>query len=335
MKVPSMTAASVTSERRYTMQLNLPVLDQISSCRNLLIAGMGGGFDIFCGLPVYFELQRRGQRVHLGSFSFSDIAGFSGGVRLTDTLVGVTAEYEGLVVYFPELYLAQWFKEKRGEEITVWAFHKTGARPLSENYKVLVEHLDIDGILLMDGGVDSLMRGDEARMGTFIEDAFSLFAVNELRDVPVRLLGCVGFGAEEGVAHAHVFENIAALATGGAFLGSCSLVKQMECYQAYREAVLYVQGRRYQDPSVINSSIISAVDGHYGDYHLTDKTKRGHLWISPLMPIYWFFDLPAVAERSFLLSQLRGTQTFLDGVQLMKDVLSLIPRRDWGRIPLP
>jgi hypothetical protein len=41
------------------MQLNLPILDQLSPCRNLLIAGMGGGFDVFCGLPIYFELQRR------------------------------------------------------------------------------------------------------------------------------------------------------------------------------------------------------------------------------------------------------------------------------------
>jgi hypothetical protein len=51
------------------MQLNLPILDQVSSCRSLLIAGMGGGFDLFCGLPIYFELQRRGQRAHLANFA--------------------------------------------------------------------------------------------------------------------------------------------------------------------------------------------------------------------------------------------------------------------------
>jgi hypothetical protein len=50
---------------------------------------MGGGYDVFCGLPVYLELVRRGKKVHLASFSFSDIARFAGGKRLTDTLVGV------------------------------------------------------------------------------------------------------------------------------------------------------------------------------------------------------------------------------------------------------
>lgn len=44
------------------MDLNIPVFKQLSGCKHLLIAGMGGGFDIFCGLPIYFELQKRGAR---------------------------------------------------------------------------------------------------------------------------------------------------------------------------------------------------------------------------------------------------------------------------------
>ncbi|MCK6628246.1 MAG: hypothetical protein L6R45_24105 [Anaerolineae bacterium] len=34
------------------MNLNLPIFDQVAHCQNLLIAGMGGGFDLFCGLPT-------------------------------------------------------------------------------------------------------------------------------------------------------------------------------------------------------------------------------------------------------------------------------------------
>lgn len=132
-------------------------------------------------------------------------------MRLTETLVGVTAEHEGIVIYFPELYLAQWFQRRRNEAVTVWCFQKSGARPLLENYRVLVDHLSIDGMLLIDGGIDSLMRGDEVGTGTFIEEATSLFAVNELAQIPTRLIGCIGFGAEQGISHAHVFENIAAL----------------------------------------------------------------------------------------------------------------------------
>jgi len=316
------------------MELNLPIFDQLTRCNNLLIAGMGGGFDLFCGLPVYFELQRRGQTVHLANFSFSDIETLKDGIRLSPTLVGVNAQQRDFAIYFPEFHLAQWFAEKRGQDITIWCFHKTGARPLLENYRLLVEHLSIDSILLIDGGVDSLMRGDEAHMGTLIEDATSLFAVNELAQVPTRLIACLGFGAEQDIAYTHVLENIAALTQVGGFFGACSLTPQMDAYQAYEDAVLYTQGKPYQDASVINSCIISAAQGHFGNYHLTEKTKGSRLWISPLMLVYWFFDLPTVAQRNLFLPSLQVTDTFMEAVHAAMSVTRPVPRRTTASLPL-
>src|SRR5215208_6732726 len=109
------------------MELNLPVFNQLSNCKNLLIAGMGGGFDVFCGLPIYFELRRRGQTAHLASLSFSPhLRRLRGGIPLSEGLVGVTTAHRGTVVYFPELYLARWFEEVREEKVTVWCFEMTG-----------------------------------------------------------------------------------------------------------------------------------------------------------------------------------------------------------------
>jgi hypothetical protein len=296
------------------MQLNIPVLEELTTCDNLLIAGMGGGFDLFCGLPIYFELVNRGQRVHLGNFSFSDVVNFTGGTRLTDTLVGVDADYDDYIVYFPELLLSQWFRETRNESVTVWCFHKTGTEPLLKNYRKLVEHLHIDGILLLDGGVDSLVRGDEEQTATLIEDATSLYAVNELRDLAVRIVGCIGLGAEQDLTYPHIFENIASLTKGGGFMGCCSLTPEMESYRSYEEAVLHVQKHPIQPPSVINSSIISAVRGEYGNYHFTEKTAGSRLNISPLMALYWFFNLSVLADQNLFLPNLRGTNTFMETV---------------------
>lgn len=72
------------------MEFNLPIINQLTTCQNLLIAGMGGGFDIFCGLPIYFELKKRGKNVHLANFSFSDVENLSHSLRLSPTLVGVS-----------------------------------------------------------------------------------------------------------------------------------------------------------------------------------------------------------------------------------------------------
>jgi hypothetical protein len=316
------------------MELNLPIFNQLSNCKNLLIAGMGGGFDVFCGLPIYFELQQHGINAHLANFSFSDIENVDFGIRLTKTLVGITSEPKRVFPYFPEFHLVNWFKEKRNEDLTIWCFHKTGAVPLTENYKVLCEHLGIDGILLIDGGVDSLIRGDEAEMGTAIEDLTSLFAVNQLSNITTRLIACIGFGAEQNLTHAHIFENIASLTKAGGFLGSCSLTPQMESYRAYDEAVTHVQSNEFQDASVINSSIVSAVRGNYGDYHLTEKTKRSQLWISPLMPIYWFFDLDCVVKQNLLLPEMEGTMLFRDALYKVIAKAERIPRRTATRIPL-
>jgi hypothetical protein len=316
------------------MNLNLPILDQVTNCKNLLIAGMGGGFDVFCGVPIYLELRRRGQNVHLANFSFSEMSMVRGGVHLSPTLIGVQGGQNDLLPYFPELYLSRWLQEKRAEAVIVWSFTKTGAGPLLDNYRLLAKHLNIDGILLIDGGVDSLVRGDEAGTGTLIEDACSLYAVNELTEVPVRLLACLGMGAEQDMTHAQILQNIASLTAAGGFLGSCALTPQMQAYQLYEEAVLYAQSQPVQDASVINSSIISAVQGHYGDYHLTEKTKGGRLWISPLMTLYWFFDLPTVACHNLYLSHLKDTDSFMAALYAYRNATRSFSKRHPVSFPL-
>jgi hypothetical protein len=316
------------------MELNLPVLHELTACKNLLIAGMGGGFDLFCGLPVYFELRRLGHQVHLASYSFTNLSRCKEGTWLSDSLLGVTADNSAFLPYCPEIHLAQWLRQERGEEVTVWCFEKTGVEPLAEGYRALVRHLSIDGLLLIDGGVDSLLHGDEPRLGTVLEDAISLVAVRDL-EVPFKLIACLGLGAERDMSHWHVFQNIAELASAGAFRGTCSLVREMQSYQQYEAVVEYVHSRPVQEPSVINASVLSAVRGEYGDYHLTDKTRGSRLWISPLMPLYWFFDFDAVAERNLFLGCLEGTYAFRDAMFSMGMWLQKRKVRPETSIPLP
>lgn len=84
--------------------LTIPFLAEIEKAENILIAGAGGGFDIFSGLPLYFGLREMGKRVHLANLAFSDVHS-STGRRLASSLVEVTATTEGSQFYFPELYL--------------------------------------------------------------------------------------------------------------------------------------------------------------------------------------------------------------------------------------
>jgi hypothetical protein len=70
-------------------------------------------------------------------------------------------------------------------------------QPLRAAYRALIGHLGgVDAIVLVDGGTDILMRGDENGLGTPEEDMASLGAVNGLTEVPQRLVACIGFGVD-------------------------------------------------------------------------------------------------------------------------------------------
>jgi len=64
------------------------------------------------------------------------------------------------------------------------------------------------------------------------------------------------------------------------------------------------------DNSIVTSSVISAVEGNYGNYHIhytKDRTRGSDLYISPLMSMYWAFVLDKVAERVLYLDSLEYT----------------------------
>lgn len=221
------------------MKLNLPILEQLESCQNILIAGAGGGFDIFCGLPLYFTLRQQGKTVHLANYSFMDlpIAKLISEpqVLIDDLLLGTRGDVMKDFPYYAEGYLSQWFQLTLGEEIPMWMFGRVGVVPLARAYQELITHLGgIDAIVLVDGGVDSVMRGDEMGAGTLVEDSISLAAVDTLT-VPVKILACIGFGTEieEALCHYTALENMAALVKSGGFLGSCALTPQMEVFRLY------------------------------------------------------------------------------------------------------
>jgi hypothetical protein len=294
--------------------LQLPFFSELSKANNILIAGAGGGFDVFCGLPLYFGLKAAGKNVHLASLSFSFLPppDIDPDNRLSPSLVMVTADTPLFGHYFPELFLAKWFRDQ-GATTPIYCFERTGVQPLMAGYSTLVEKLSLDTILLVDGGTDSLMRGDECGLGTPQEDIASITAVHDL-PVERKMLACLGFGVDyfHGVCHAHFLEAVAELTQKQGYLGMFSLVDDMPEVQQYRRATEAVFREMPDDVSIVSSSILSALAGHFGDHHATTRTLGSRLWINPLMPAYWCFRLPEVAERIIYLDAMRDTVSFND-----------------------
>jgi hypothetical protein len=319
------------------MRLNIPILDQVADSQHILIAGAGGGFDVFSGLPLYFTLRALGKDVHLANYSFTEldlIKIVSEPYPLLDGLVyGTRGAIKYEMAYYPEGYLSQWFKQVRGEDVTVWMMARTGAAPLAKGYAALVKHLNIDAIILVDGGVDSIMRGDEVGSGTLVEDSITLAAVQQI-DVPVKILACIGFGTEveEGLCHYNALENIAGLAKAGAFFGSCSLTPQMEAFQLFEAACRYVWEQPKHAKSHISTRIIPAARGEFGGYRMYPDEYSG-VFISPLMSLYWFFDARIVTERSLLVPLIRETTSTSQAIVMCANLKSGIRLR--ARKPIP
>jgi hypothetical protein len=126
-------------------------------------------------------LRLLGKQVFLANLSFVSLP-ITGARRLTTALYAVDPTASGHDIYFPERVLAE-FLSRRGESITIYAFEKLGVAPVREGYLHLLELLRLDAIVLVDGGTDILLRGDEAGLGTPAEDMSSLASVAAL---PVR-----------------------------------------------------------------------------------------------------------------------------------------------------
>lgn len=313
--------------------MKLPFFEKLESSQRVLIAGAGGGFDVFAGLPLYFWLREQGRTVHLANWSFADLSFCE--ERPMPEIAVVRENTSGSTGYFPEKYLAQWLA-LQGHDTPVHAIQPGGVRTVSAAYTWLAETLNFDTLLLIDGGTDILMRGDECGLGTPQEDIASLAAAHALPQEIRKFVVCLGLGVDtyHGVCHAHFLENAAALSTQGAHLGTWSLLGSMPEAQKYVQAVEHVNDRMPRRSSIVNSSIVNAVKGQFGDIHATERTRGSRLFINPLMSQYWAFDLDAVAANNRYLDRIQTTDTYAELTQRIVNYHGQQKLRPWTEIPI-
>jgi hypothetical protein len=284
--------------------LEPPLLARLAGARRVLLAGCGGGYDILGAIPLRHALLAAGHEVELASLSFSYLNGLDAAQDAAHpNLYAVTATAATPGAYCPEAWLARWLDAQGGGHQVVWCFDKTGVRPLAAAYAALITRLGIDAIVLVDGGIDAVLRGDETSLGTPAEDLASLAAATAL-PVPVYL-ACVGMSAElrDGIAHAQVFARIAALAAAGAYLGATALVPGTAAHDTYATALAFVRaGQADQKQSHVHDVITRAAAGEFG-------AVAPHVWLSALASLYWFFDAHAVARAHLFLDDLRATDS--------------------------
>lgn len=277
------------------------IFDVLSPAKTVLIAGCGGGYDVLSGLPLYFALRRQEKKVLLANLSFTSLRTRADGGKYCEMCVKVTHNMKvnkEKNAYFPEYYLSQWFWEKFKEDVPVYAFwREIGVQQLSRAYDKICSENKVDAIVLVDGGTDSLMFGFEKSMGTPVEDQTSITAANSVSSVAIKVLTCIGFGVDSfhGVSHGLFLENVATLERSGGYLGCFSVSQHSAEGQLYLEG--YQAVAKCMQPSIVSASITDAMQGHFGNHHSTSRTGSSKLFINPLMPVYWSFELAKLVEQ--------------------------------------
>ena len=283
-----------------------------------LIAGAGGGFDFVQGIPLYLYItQTLKKEAVLANYSFS-------AVDETDCKIECFGTYEvtkdaSALDYFPEKLVAGWLWDTYQINCPVYTFkYGTGVLPLRRAYNHLIEKYQIDTLLLVDGGTDSVIFGDEKGLGTIVEDANSMVAAAKTY-APYKYLAAIGFGIDHfhGVSHYNFLENVATLIKDNGYLGAFSLTQDMEEGRQFLALTDYLN-KNNSERSIVNNSIASALEGDFGDIHRTDRTRENALFINPLMPLYWTFSLESIVNRMLFAPALEDCNTITEVINKIR-----------------
>jgi hypothetical protein len=283
------------------------------SIRTVLLCGCGGGFDFVHSLTVYPELRRLGKTVVIGSYSFGNPAKISGAVPVFAengaTAVRVTAANLADSHYGPEVHVCSYLDAvyPASAPHSVYAYYARAftVPTLSQLYLQFIAAHAVDAIVLVDGGSDSLMVGDEEGLGDPIEDAVSVATVASLPGLKAKVLIVVGLGTDRfnQVSDAASLRAVADLTRAGGFLGAVSLEPLAAGSIFYRGCLDHIYERQ-KFRSVLAGTIDSAIQGWFGRDAvppvLAPRVQPGELFFWPLMAVLWGFDVEAVARRSLI-----------------------------------
>lgn len=291
------------------------VIDRTSKATSVLVVGLGGGFDSYASLPIILE-----------DAAWEGVTNFSA--------VSFSHSKEFLVRHAEESDYPAYQLRHEGLFNDSFVIGRVGVQPVIKALKHIVEVVEPQVILAVDGGVDSLMQGDEYNKGTVLEDYIALAACNAISG-PEKILACVGFGCEteEELNHFRALENMAALTKAGHFLGAYSWTADSPAYRTYANTCKKAMevGRK----SHVQTKIMGAVEGEFGDYHMYSEidplvynASTSPYFVSPLMSICWFYDLAGVASCNKVLKAIEPSASFTDAMSLFRQAHSTIRSKE-------
>jgi len=288
--------------------LNLPhaMLAALEGKNTILVVGVGGGSDILAGIPLYYSLTKSGKKVHLANLTHTDlktINEFADPIVLGPSLYGATSQIKIPSTNYVEGYLSQFFKASTNQEVIVWMFERTAVPIMKKAYERLIEHLKIDAIVLVDGGVDSIMHGNEEGVtNKFIDNVLTLKTFQEMPELNGKVFSLVYHDNTKDIS-----KNLSLLSLQGGFYGGCYLLNFMKSYQVLKKAYGYIKNNN-EIFSV--DRMIKIIESDFEE----DEEK-----ISPMQCL--FFNTEALIYNNKVIPKILEDMSYFDITQLVIPII--------------
>ncbi|OMJ83475.1 hypothetical protein SteCoe_15576 [Stentor coeruleus] len=331
-------------EKYFGSRLIPEIWSTIACSSSVLLISCEGGFNLLHTLPLYFSIKNLGKEVHLCNMSLvslksstAEVIYYDQGISQSPILykVDINSEFSSSGTknneYFPEKYLSEWFQNTLNLNMPIYCTERIGIKNLSEAYKLICQTHNIDLIIIIDQGSDSLMSGDEQEIGSFLEDMLTIFSVYRTEVKAILCNIAIGYDRFNGVSDCSSWRAIAELIESGGFLGNFSLLNTQMEVQLYKNASLYVE-ERMKRKNFSGCCIRAALEGKFGKL-VHDEDQRVD-FIMPIMSQMFFFKLDEVVKRIKYREMVEETKTaadFVAGIEYFRNELTVKVREEIPR----
>ncbi|CAF0722466.1 unnamed protein product [Adineta steineri] len=264
------------------LKLNTVTIMTSDTSKIIFLAGCGSGYDIFGALPYYFKIK---SNVTLINYTFTKHTVLSQYSEQLTTLlfrIDPKTHVPWLIndLYFPEQRLANEL------QVPIYAilcdYDQTDLQSIVDAYRYLINGRTIDELILIDGGSDVLLTGNELLLGTPVEDmsharAVDLLSTNEVKSKYIMVIG-TNLEVGHGVRKSDIDARLTALSSNAIF----TWLWQYEHDDDIRRYV-EIFHRCAPRQSIVHSLICAALQGHreyYVPEHLRDRITNSLVELS-------------------------------------------------------
>ena len=190
---------------------------------------------------------------------------------------------------------------------------------------------NLDLIIIVDPGSDSLMAGNEQEIGGYLEDMLTIFSAKRTGIKSILCNIGIGYDRYYGISDCSSLRAIAEITEAGGFLGCFSLMNNSNEVQEYIDACEYV-GSRIPRKNIAGLYIINAIRGKFGNVDIVHD--QGRIFINPIMAQYYFFKLEVVVRRILyrdLIEDIRSAADLVSGIEYYRENLTTKIREEIPR----